>query len=295
MREIRQPRKGEIDRQKEIWKLCFGDSDSYIDFYFANRYNEDETVVLLYHGEITAMLTRIPVKMAISDSRSFKTSMFYAIATHPMYQGRGFATQLMDYCDQYPGTGKSDFSVLVPAKRTLFDFYRKQGFQDGFYIRESLLIRNRIDNLPIPKPYHCTISSITSEEYNRRRIEQLSGRLFISYVDEDIGYQKKLSQQSGADIYAIDIETIQGCMAVERITSDKVLIKELLLPEDFINVALKQIVQQLPAAVYFLRTPGYLGKHLGGAVRPFGMIKVSRDNNLAITHEDEGYLGLAFD
>ena len=31
-------RKGDMDRQKQIWKICFGDDDAYIDFYFANRY-----------------------------------------------------------------------------------------------------------------------------------------------------------------------------------------------------------------------------------------------------------------
>lgn len=295
MCEIRLAQKGEVVHQKEIWKRCFGDPDSYIDFYYANRYKEDETAVLIYNGEILAMLTMISVRTVNPDHSSFNTTMLYAIATKPEYQNRGFATQLMDFSNQYLKDRKNEISVLVPAKRQLFDYYHKQGYQNGFFIRESLLSRDRVDTLPIYRSYQCKILSITPEEYNRRRNIQLSGRLFISYHDEDISYQKKLSQQSGADIYALNIEDIQGCLTVERITPDKMLIKEILLPEEYINVALKQIVQQLSAKEYILRTPPYLGEKLGGSIRPFGMTRVDRESDLVITPEDLGYLGLAFD
>ena len=295
MSEIRLAQKGDIVRQKEIWKRCFGDPDSYIEFYFTNRYREDETAVLLQDGEILAMLTMISVRTVLPDNRSFNTAMLYAIATHPQYQNRGFATQLMNFSNRYLKAKENAFSVLVPAKMQLFDYYRKQGYQDGFYVREALLLGDRVDCLPIHKLFNCTISSITPEEYNRRRNIQLRGRLFISYHDEDIAYQQRLSQQSGADIYALDIEDIQGCLTLERITSDRVFIKEILLPEDYIYAAIRQVIQQLSAKEYVLRTPPYLGEKFGGSVRPFGVIRRLREIGSVITSDDQGYLGLAFD
>lgn len=295
MCEIRLARKGETAQQKEIWKLCFGDPESYIDFYFTNRYKEDDTVVLLHDGEIAAMLTMIPVRTVFPNDRSLNTAMFYAIATHPKFQNRGFATQLMDYSNQLLRARKEELSVLVPANNQLFEYYRKQGYQDGLYIRETLFSREGADSLPVSKPFSCCILPITSEDYNRRRNSQLNGRLYISYPDENISYQKKLSQLSGADIYAIDIEDIQGCLAVERITSDKVLIKEILLPDDLLNTAVKQIVQQLTAKEYVLRTSPHIGQQLGGSIRPFGMIRVQSAIDTVIMPEDLGYLGVAFD
>lgn len=295
MFEVRLAQKGETVHQKELWKRCFGDSDRYIDFYYANRYKEDETVVLLHGGELVAMLTMIQVRTVIPDNRSFKTAMLYAIATHPKYQNLGFATQLMDFSNQYLRTQKTELSVLAPANGQLFDYYRKQGYQDGFYIRETRLFRDSVDSLPSDQSCKCTISAITPQEYNRRRNKQLNGRFFIAYGDEDIAYQKKLSQLSGLDIYAVDIAEKQGCLAVERITSDKVLIKEILLPEELMNAAIKQIVQQLSAKEYVLRTPPYLGEHLRGSIRPFGMIRVASEIDWVITPEDLGYLGFAFD
>ena len=295
MNKARLAKKDETDRQKEIWKLCFGDNDSYIDFYYANRYKEDETVLLLHDGEISAMLTMIPVRTVAPDNRSFDTAMLYAIATHPKYQNRGFATQLMDFTNQYLRANNQELSILVPAEKQLFDFYRKQGFQDGFYIREALFTRDMIDRIPIGNSCKCMISSIIPDEYNLRRDKQLNGRLYIAYADEDISYQKKLSRQSGADIYGIDIGEIQGCAAIERLTADKVLIKEILLPDDLIHVAIKQIAQLLYAKEYLLRTPAFLGEHLGGSIRPFGMIRGHAKIDLEITPVELGYLGFAFD
>jgi len=295
MLEVRFANKGEISRQKEIWKLCFGDHDDYINFYYANRYREEETVLLLKDGEISAMFTMIPVKTVMSDKHRINTVMIYAVATHPKKQNRGFASSLMNFCDQYLKLNKQDLSILVPAKEHLFNYYRKRGYQNGFYIREVRLTRDMINNLPIHKSSKCTISSVIAEEYNQIRNKQLSGRLHIAYDNEDIKYQKGLSVQSGADIYGITYDNVQGCAAVERASSDKVFIKEMLLHEKMFNKAIKLIAQQLYAKEYILRTPVYLADHLGGTIRPLAMVKIHREIDLLITPDEHGYLGFAFD
>lgn len=295
MYTIRLARKGEILRQKEIWKLCFGDSDSFIDFYYTYRYKEDETAVLLDNQEIIAMLTMMPVKTVFPDKGSADTAMIYAVATHPGYRKRGGAAQLMSFSHQYLKKNKVDLSVLVPAGRKLFDYYQKQGYEQAFYLKETLLSREAVDALPVSGPFECEISAIASPEYNRLRKEQLRDRLYISYADEDIGYQKKLSQLSGTDIYGISVGEAAGCFAAERMTPEKLLIKEILIPEPLLNPALKQIAKELPAREYTIRTPSYLGENLEGSVRPFGMSRILSKGDLRISPEDQGYLGLAFD
>lgn len=295
MHEVRLAHKDETTRQKEIWKRCFGDPDSYIDFYYANRYKEDETAVLLQEGEILAMLTMFPVRTVFPDHRSLNTAMLYAIATHPRYQNRGLARSLMDFSNEYLRSQKCDLSVLVPASRQLFDYYAKQGYHEGFYLRETQLFPERQESLAIFQSSPCKITSSTPEEYNRRRNELLAGRLFVSYFDEDIAYQKRLAQESGGDIFTVDIEDIEGCFAIERISSDKLLIKELILPDKFILVAIRQIAQLLSAKEYSLRTPPHLGEPLGGYIRPFGMFKVNSGIDYVISPADLGYLGFAFD
>ena len=306
MIEVRLAKKSEINQQKEIWKLCFGDSDGYINFYYANRYREDETVVLFCDGVIVAMLTMIPVRLVTPDNRSESSTILYAIATHPKYRNRGFAAQIMDFSSKYLATKDIHFSMLVPAGQQLFEFYQKRGYHTAFYIRESVLTSQTIESFPGSADLYCKITSATPEKYNLRRKQYLNGSLYVDYDDEDVIYQKKLSRQSGADIYNIDIGGISGCAAVERVSSNAVLVKELLLPNaypnSYIDTFIKQLAKLLPARQYTLRTPASLGGHQGGNVRPFGMVKRLRQTDIDFTPDDTrlnteeaGYLGIAFD
>ena len=293
--EIRPAGKGDADRQKKIWKLCFGDDDAYIDFYFANRYREDKTLLMLLDGEIVSMLTIIPVEVVTADGRTFPSAMQYAIATHPEYRGRGFASRLMGFCDRYLKQNCMEMSVLVPAEERLFDFYGKRGYKKGFYIREISVAAGFVKELTADTASRPLMMPASPWEYNIRRNSQLKGSFYVAYQDEDIAYQKKLSVRTGADIYTIGIEGIYGCAAVERIDPDRVLIKELLVPEHIISQCLGQIAERLPAAEYVLRLPAYRGGGLGGTVRPFGMVKSYRYTENGTAADRYGYLGIAFD
>ncbi|WP_425802791.1 GNAT family N-acetyltransferase [Desulfitobacterium sp. Sab5] len=295
MNKVRLALKGEVERQKEIWKRCFGDEDRYIDFYYDNRYKEAETMVLLYEGEISAMLTMIPIQVVTPDQQIFPAAMLYAIATDPQRQSLGLATQLMDYSHEYLGLNNITFSILVPAGKSLFDFYHKRSYHEGFYLRELLLTREEIETWNGIDECLPKIFSISSNDYNQRRNQQLKGSLHIAYADKEIDYQKKLSQLSGADIYAIDLENTKGCGVIERINPDEVIVKEILLPEEFLISSLYKIAELFPAQKYIIRTPAFRGQLLGGEVRAFGMVRPQNDREGIILVEEQGYLGLAFD
>lgn len=294
MREIRPAVKGEVTQQKEIWKLCFGDSDEYVDFFYSYLYKEEDTMLLLENGKICGMLTLLPIKIH-NGQEILNSVMLYAIATHPQYQNRGFATGLMDYTYQYIREKNIFCAVLVPANQQLFDFYYQKGYQDGFYITESVLTKRRIENLTTDVTYPYFIAPIISEEYNRRRNEFLKGSFYVSYTDEEITYQKKLSQLSGTDIYGIDVGEIQGCAAIERVNEGQVLIKEILIPDKYLTLAVKKIAETIYAEMYIIRTTVCLGQQLGGVIRPFAMIKGNHQTNQKEAPEKLGYLGLAFD
>lgn len=302
MIEIRLAREGEIDRQKDMWKLCFGDRETYIDFYFANEYKENETLALTYNKEIVSILTMIPMKTVLPDKRSLSSAMLYAIATHPDYRNRGYSTELITYAEKYLAGMQNHFTILVPAGQHLFDFYRKQGYREYFYLREALLSLAEIDILSAQVSCRCKVYPLDSKEYNLRRNELLHGSLYIAYTEDEIRYQQKLSRYSGADIYAIDLVDLsggigkkQGCAVIERRNTSRVVIKELLLPEDNYLPVLKELTRFIPSREYVVRTPAHLGQSLGGSVRPFGMIKSPAKNNLKMLPDMQGYLGIAFD
>jgi ribosomal protein S18 acetylase RimI-like enzyme len=293
--EIRAAGKGDEARRKQIWKLCFGDDDAYIDSYFANRYKEDETLLLIADGEIVSMLTMIPVAVVTADGRTFPSAMQYAVATHPEYRGRGFVSRLMDFCDRHLKQNRIEMSVLVPAEERLFDFYGKRGYKRNFFIREVSFAAGCITGITGSVASRPSMVPASPRDYNIRRNTQLKGQFFVAYRDEEIAYQKMLSMRTGADIYSIDIEGVYGCAAVERINPDRVLIKELLMPEHLVPQSLVQIAERLPAGEYVLRLPAYQCADLGGIVRAFGMVKPYRRLENGTVPGRCGYLGIAFD
>lgn len=293
MVDIRLAQKDDLPRQKELWKTCFGDEDDYIDFYFDNKYKEKQTAVLLWDEEIVAMATMIPAALVMENNKRFDLSMLYAIATHPGFQGKGLSTQIMDFCHAYLEGQNQDMSILVPAQESLFDFYEKRGYRDGFYIREVTLTRDQIMGLQGSKE-GATITPTPPSSYNTIRRDQLEGKVYIDYANEEIAYQKQLCQKYGGDLYGLEVGETRGCAVVEVMSETEVLIKEILMPDHLVKEGIRQIARVLPAQKYRVRLPAGLGAHLGGQVRHFGMIKGFKEKNI-IPLDARGYLGIAYD
>lgn len=296
--ECRLAQKGEMDSQKNIWKQTFGDEDIFIDFYYSQRYREEETAVLAVDGELAAMLTMIPVRIILPDRQTLNASMLYAIATHPEHQGKGFATSLMDDSFQKLKSNQVPFTILVPAQESLFGFYEKRGYHNGFCLREVILPVEQIHEMvSLSQEKNNDFRMIAAEPhgYNLIRKDFLQGRKYVDYADREIAYQKSLSQLSGADIYLVDMDNKQGCIAVERISQERVIIKEMLLPREYLEDALAHLATMIPAKEYILRTPDFLEHRFGGEVVPFGMVRADGEDLDLFSPGNSGYLGLAFD
>ena len=300
----KQMRIAEAGDQKQlelIWKLAFGDEDEYIDLYFNNRNWINETAVLLQDDKIVSMLAMIPAELATEDGSRQKSAMIYAVATHPDYQKRGLADELMNFANRYL-TSKGILSTfLVPAGEDLFRFYEKRGYEKAFYLLQKELTERQVRLLEVPDRLALRLVTARPEEYNAVRRRFLAGSSYIDYRDEEIHHQKRVSKQSGGDLYLLlpknanltgSTGYIVGCMAIEQ-GSDFVMVKELLSEEQYLASAVKHLSGVIAADKYIVRTPAFMGKSLGGTSIPFGMMK---DNGgSAKPQGDSAYLGIAFD
>ncbi len=314
MKEMRPALWSDMERLKAIWKLCFGDGDSFIDFYFARRFQPKQVAVYLVDQVITAMLTMIPIQY-VDGPEGEKTrqgAMLYAIATHPDFQRRGMASELMEWALAYLESRQIELCVLVPAEEKLFGFYEMQGYQAGFTLREAVLNRDEIRVMGKPpytkSPYtnmeetpDLAVAAALPQTYNSIRNQLLRGTPYIAYGEEEVAYQKQVSRLSGADLYELSSGEVQGCAAVECLTEDKVLVKELLVPEALIAQGLKALAQTIPAQEFIIRTPAPWGQGIGGQIRSFGMLKRTSSRESGPTNQEDSlpgegaYLGLAFD
>jgi len=298
--EMRRAKIEDLKELKEVWKLSFGDEDSFIDLYFQSRDWLNETAVLLLDGKIVSMLTMMPVDMVEETGESCKASMLYAIATHPDFQKRGFAALLIDYSNQCLLSQQVPVTLLVPAGEELFRFYAKCGYRDGFFVREAVLNRNEIETLAGGCPTDCSLTSIEPSGYNRIRRKLLKGHPYLDYRDDEVSFEKQLGRIYDADLFSIEIDGAEGCAYFERISRELVIIKELLVPEKYLAAAIMQISALIPGEKYIVRTPPHSGEILGGTVRPFGMLRINdadskRSSSDPCTAGTDSYLGIAYD
>lgn len=137
-------KKEDVSCLKKIWKDIFSDSDSYIDLFFACKFNEENTFVIKHDGKIVSTLY-VDYNDVYLNGEIIKGAYFSGIATLNEYRGYGFATKLINYAKEY--IKKVDIIYLIPANEPLFDFYRKSGFKDFTYLAKEEITKDNITGL----------------------------------------------------------------------------------------------------------------------------------------------------
>ena len=91
----------DIPRQRELWKLAFGDDGAYVDNFYHNYYRPERVLVLEEDGLIQAMTAWFDTTLVTTDGNRWKAGYLYAVATHPDARGKGLAGALLKYADYY--------------------------------------------------------------------------------------------------------------------------------------------------------------------------------------------------
>ena len=89
----------ELSRQRELWKLAFGDSDGYIDLFYKTAAGPEDVLVLLEDGVVYSILALPAVELALPDGDTASSAYVYALATDPAARGRGYGRMLLRYVD----------------------------------------------------------------------------------------------------------------------------------------------------------------------------------------------------
>ena len=196
---------GDEGRLKTLWKVCFGDEDTYIGHFFAKGYVPGQGLVLETGGEIASMLLPFSQEIVGPDGTAVPVWYVYAFCTHPDCRSRGFGQRLLAWTEER-GTllGKRGV-VMVPGEESLFSFYRTLGYQTCFSTWEQVISRENQTALPQVAP--CTL-----EEYRQLRARRLQGRWWVRYPGRSGTWQEALCWDSGGGLYRVG----DGVAAVER-------------------------------------------------------------------------------
>lgn len=276
-----------ISELKKVWKECFHDEDSYIDFYYENRFSKVTTLVKRVDGIIASMLTLIPcafVKNEISQPLYY----VYAVATRNEYQKRGYAKELILYAQQLANKeGAKTF--LVPASKSLFSYYEKLGYQTAAYqtiagaetTKKMLESVEKLSAMEIADSIQ--ISELTAKDFYELREKHFTTEGYIRWDQEALSYLLEEYRFCGGVAWLITSEQHKGAILYHYIKEEKKLyVKETTLELQVLAQVLLHIGNQLDVAQVELKLKN--GQDLGGEVKEFAMLSQSFSENLGFVN-----------
>lgn len=188
-----------VPRLKKLWKICFGDSDEYIDNFFENAYAPERTLVSICDGEVAGAAYLFPCE--IGNRRG---SYLYAGGVFPEFRRRGLYEEMMhawaDWCIE-----RDIIPFLKPADDKLWDYYEKIGFGEFLGGRRIELTDGDME---------CRITKIGAEEFCSMRNENQIKWRHMDYI-------LKENELCGGDCVRVDTDS--GCFAMVYAAVDNVI------------------------------------------------------------------------
>lgn len=112
---------------KDLWKLCFEDSEEFIDMYFRLRYSKDVNIAIQSGEEVIAAMQMVPYPMTYGGGE-INTAYVSGACTHPDYRGRGVMHELLSQAFIRMLGNNVAVSTLIPAEPWLFGYYARHGY-----------------------------------------------------------------------------------------------------------------------------------------------------------------------
>ncbi|MGL6106567.1 GNAT family N-acetyltransferase [Romboutsia sp.] len=123
--KIRYAKENETDSIIEMWNYCFNDGQSFVDYYFNNKYKRGNTVVLDEGDEIVSSLQLNQYKIKLNN-KIYDTSYVVGVSTFPQVRGRGYMKNIMKFSLKELYKKGQLVSILMPIDYRL---YRKYGYE----------------------------------------------------------------------------------------------------------------------------------------------------------------------
>ena len=119
------------EQVKALWKLCFEDSEEFVEMYFKLRYKNEVNVAIQSGDEVISALQMLPYPMTFCGE-TVQTSYISGACTHPEFRGKGVMRELLSQSFTRMLRNGVYFSTLIPAEPWLFDYYKRMGYATVF-------------------------------------------------------------------------------------------------------------------------------------------------------------------
>jgi len=183
-----------------------------------------EIELLFKEEKVLGMLSMLPVTLNGKKGR-----YIYAVATDEKARGKGISTKLLEFANEFIKKSGEDFSVLVPAEKSLFTFYQKRGYTTLSCVRKQCFSGKNKD---------MEVKKITAECYFEKR-EAFFNKNLIKWDISELLYVEKMYGECFFELVGKNGTAIALCSYYDG----KLEVKELLtgdLKEDICAGALNE-------------------------------------------------------
>ena len=202
---IRMARPSDWESLMQIDRLCFNDPPEFSELLLSEESGADCMVAEL-DGKAVCSTFLFPLEW-VSGSKTFRCLYLYALGTLPVFRGRGLAAALMqEVWEKYTSEGIQAV-LLVPASPSLFDYYRKHGYQTATEVSETVISwKGTAENQA------GLFHPVNAEHYFRLREQALAGLPHARWNTRYLSFQQKLFVPGGGFYASADG---RGCLALE--------------------------------------------------------------------------------
>lgn len=270
---------------KRLYQACFDEKDEAVRILFEEYGLVQYCHAALCGGEIAATLYLLPAQAA-ENGRAVQAHYLFAAGTLPKYRGRGLMNGLIHYALSCAAARGDRYSALLPAGRGLYQFYARFGYRPVYRSKCAAATQARLFSLPAEtcKVINCSFDKLAGLRFNIL-LEQNGSLLWDS---RHLALAQKLSGQYGGGLFTADKGAVYYLREGQNVYAHEIICKDADL-----KALLKTFAMQVPAKLYRLRLPAFIGS-AGGMAR-CGMIKPLSKDALPPTAMRCPYLGLALD
>ena len=115
-----------------LWDKCFSEEDKrFVDFYFENRYNENDNIFIEKDGKVVSALQLISYPFSYYG-KTIGCSYLSGCCTDPDYRSQGLMNDLIIKALKQAKNNGACFAALIPASESLFNYYAGTNFVTTF-------------------------------------------------------------------------------------------------------------------------------------------------------------------
>jgi len=235
---------------KKLWESVFKDHEIFIDQFFHHLY-QDNILIAKIEDEIVAMATLLPATF-ISNGKKYSMRYVYACATALSFRGQKIMSKILDKAFEDTVNKGEAGLFLLPSNDELYDFYRKNGFQEFFYHDTQEFL---FSDFAEKKCDTYSVRKILAKEYFSLRNSYLQNKDALHYPLSHFQFLDDAKINYPAKFYEILCEHKNVAIGFIEKNREEILVREFLCKE-FNTDMLYAISLQFEYNKILLHTPG---------------------------------------